>query len=215
MAQINEIVSEYVTVTKNTGEGESKKFDISKIDFDRLRREFEKAQNKNLLLKDLQQLVEERLAKMLRGNPLRIDYYQRYQEIVGEYNRDNKKDEIAIIFENLMKLVSELDDEQKRYVREGFESDEELTMFDLIMKDSLSKEEVKKVKKLAQTMLSKIKAHIHELDHWRDKEETQSIISVLIRDLLWANLPDSYDDNAIATYRQQIYEYVYNTYPAA
>ena len=215
MAQINEIVSEYVTVIKTEGQEDNKKFDISNIDFDRLRKEFEKAQNKNLLLKDLQQLVEERLAKMLRQNPLRIDYYQRYQEIVDEYNRDNKKDEIAIIFENLMKLVSELDEEQKRYVREGFESDEELTMFDLLVKDSLSKEEVKKVKKLAQTMLSKIKARIHELDHWRDKEETQSIISVLIRDLLWSDLPDSYDDSAIATYRQQIYEYVYNTYPAA
>ena len=215
MAQINEIVSEYITVIKTEGEEDNKKFDISNIDFDRLRKEFEKAQNKNLLLKDLQQLVEERLAKMLRQNPLRIDYYQRYQEIVDEYNRDNKKDEIAIIFENLMKLVSELDEEQKRYVREGFESDEELTMFDLLVKDSLSKEEVKKVKKLAQTMLSKIKARIHELDHWRDKEETQSIISVLIRDLLWSDLPDSYDDSAIATYRQQIYEYVYNTYPAA
>ena len=215
MAQINEIVSEYVTVIKTEGQEDNKKFDISNIDFDRLRREFEKAQNKNLLLKDLQQLVEERLAKMLRQNPLRIDYYQRYQEMVDEYNRDNKKDEIAIIFENLMKLVGELDEEQKRYVREGFESDEELTMFDLLVKDSLSKEEVKKVKKLAQTMLSKIKARIHELDHWRDKEETQSIISVLIRDLLWSDLPDSYDDSAIATYRQQIYEYVYNTYPAA
>lgn len=215
MAQINAIVSEYITVTKNTGEEESKKFDISNIDFDRLRREFEKAQNKNLLFKDLQQLVEERLAKMLKQNPLRIDYYQRYQEIVDEYNRDNKKDEIAVIFENLMKLVSELDDEQKRYIKEGFESDEELAMFDLLVKDSLSKEEIKKVKKLAQTMLSKIKSRIHELDHWRDKEETQSIISVLIRDLLWADLPDSYDDNAIATYRQQIYEYVYNAYPAA
>lgn len=215
MAQINEIVSEYVQVTKNVGEEESKKFDISNIDFDRLRREFEKAKNKNLLLKDLKQLVEQRLANMLRENPLRIDYYQRYQEIVDEYNRDNKKDEIAIIFENLMKLVNELDDERKRYVREGFESDEELTMFDLLVKDSLSKEDVKKVKKLAQTMLSKIKARIHELDHWRDKEETQSIISVLIRDLLWEDLPESYDDNAIATYRQQIYEYVYNAYPAA
>lgn len=215
MARINEIVSEYVAVVQNDGSEENKKFDISKIDFERLRREFEKAQNKNLLLKDLQQLVEERLAKMLKANPLRIDYYQRYQDIVNEYNRDNTKDEIAIIFENLMKLVSELDGEQKRYIKEGFESDEELTMFDLLVKDSLSKEEIKKVKKLAQTMLSKIKACIHELDHWRDKEETQSIISVLIRDLLWKDLPESYDDNAIATYRQQIYEYVYNTYPAA
>lgn len=41
------------------------------------------------------------------------------------------------------------------------------------------------------------------------------IISVMIRDLLWAELPESYDDVAIADYRQQIYEYVYNAYPAA
>ena len=68
---------------------------------------------------------------------------------------------------------------------------------------------------LAQEMLTKIKARIHELDHWRDKEETQSIISVMIRDLLWAELPESYDDIAIAHYRQQIYEYVYQVYPAA
>ena len=216
MAQISGIVSEYVEVTKNEGLEDNKKFDISNIDFDRLRKEFEKAKNKNLLLKDLQQLVEERLARMLKSNPLRINYYERYQEIVDEYNRDNKKDEIAIIFENLMKLVSELDEEQKRYVKEGFDNDEELSIFDLLIKEkTLSKDEIKKVKKLAQSMLQKIKERIHQLDHWRDKEETQSIISVLIRDLLWADLPESYDDNAISDYRQRIYEYVYNTYPAA
>lgn len=188
---------------------------FSQIDFDRLRKEFERAQNKNLLFKDLQDIVEERLNKMMANNPLRTNYYERYQQIVDEYNKDNEKDSIAIIFENLMKLVNEMDAEQKRYVREGFDSDEELTMFDLLVKDSLSKEEIKKVKKLAQTMLAKIKARIHELDHWRDKEETQSIISVLIRDILWAELPESYDDAAIADYRNQIYEYVYNAYPAA
>lgn len=37
----------------------------------------------------------------------------------------------------------------------------------------------------------------------------------MIRDILWAELPESYDDVAIADYRQQIYEYVYNAYPAA
>ncbi|MBQ4618121.1 MAG: type I restriction endonuclease subunit R [Clostridia bacterium] len=217
MAQINEIVSEYVTVMPSSGSKDSKTFDISKIDFDRLRKEFERAKNKNLMLKDLQQLVEERLAKMLRDNPLRIDYYERYQNIVAEYNQDNKKDEIAIIFENLMKLVSELDEEQKRYVREGFENDEELTMFDLLVRgnEALSKEDIKRVKKLAQLLLAKVKARIHELDHWRDKEETRSIVSVLIRDILWADLPESYDDVAVANYRQQIYEYVYQTYPAA
>ena len=216
MAQINKIVSDAVSVKKNNALEENKKFDISKIDFDRLRREFERVQNKNLLLKDLQELVESRLASMLRNNPLRIDYYQRYQEIVEEYNQDNKKDEIAIVFENLMKLVSELDEEQKRYVIEGFDSDEELSIYDLLVSgQTLSKEDIKKVKKLAQEMLSKIKSRIRELDHWRDKEETQSIISIMIRDLLWANLPESYSDNEIVVYKQALYEYIYNTYPAA
>lgn len=36
MAQINEIVSSYISVTKAEDEEDSKKFDISKIDFDRL-----------------------------------------------------------------------------------------------------------------------------------------------------------------------------------
>jgi len=38
---------------------------------------------------------------------------------------------------------------------------------------------------------------------------------VLIRDTLWSELPDSYDDNAIGAYRQRIYEFFYSTYPAA
>ena len=115
-----------------------------------------------------------------------------------------------------MKLVNDLDEEQKRYIKEGFDSDEELSIYDLLISgQSLSKEEIKKVKKLSQEILTKIKARIHELDHWRDKEETQSIISVMICDLLWADLPESYADTAITNYRQQIFEYVYNTYPAA
>ena len=152
---------------------------------------------------------------MLKDNPLRIDYYERYQEIVEEYNRDNKKDEIAVTFEKLMNLVNSLDEEQKRYLKEGFESDEELTMFDLLIKESLTKDEIKKIKGLAQVMLAKVKARIHELENWREKEETCSIIRTLIRDLLWTSLPESYDEKAVSEYNQSIYEYVYMAYPAA
>lgn len=69
--------------------------------------------------------------------------------------------------------------------------------------------------KIQDLILVKIKARIHELDHWRDKEETQSMVNILIRDLLWEELPESYGDEEIAIYRQTLYEYVYNTYPAA
>lgn len=215
MAEINSIVSEYITVTDTMPTEDGKKFDISKIDFDRLRREFEKARNKNLLMKDLQELVELRLAQMLKSNPLRINYYERYQKIVDEYNKDNEKDEIAIIFEKLMKLVNDMDEEERRYVREGFNSDEELAIYDLLMKESLSKDDAKKVKAVAQELLTKIKARIHELDRWTDKDETRAIISVLIRDLLYTELPPSYDDAALTEYRQRIFEYVYSAYPAA
>ena len=79
----------------------------------------------------------------------------------------------------------------------------------------LTKEEIKKVKKLAQSLLTTIKGRIHELDHWREKEETRSNISILIRDILWAELPESYDDVEVTRYRERIFEYVYTAYPAA
>ena len=89
MSEINDIVSEYITLSKDKTDSEDKTFDISKIDFDRLRKEFARAENKNLLLKDLQQVVEERLDKMLRSNPLRLNYYERYKQIIEEYNQGN------------------------------------------------------------------------------------------------------------------------------
>ena len=194
---------------------EERRFDISRIDFDRLRKEFERAKNKNLLMKDLQELVEQRLARMLKDNPLRINYYEKYQKIVDEYNQDNKKDEIAIIFENLMKLVNDLDQEERRYVREGFSSDEELAIYDLITKETLTQEEIKKVKALARTMLAKVKSRIQQLHQWTDKEETRAIIDTMIRDILYMELPASYSDEAITTYRERIYDYVLKAYPAA
>lgn len=215
MSQINSIVSKHIYITKTNSNDGNRKFDISKIDFDRLRKEFERAQNKNLLLVDLQVLISQRLAKMLKQNPLRIDYYEYYQQVIDEYNKDNKKDEIAVVFEKLMKLAQDLDEEEKRYVREGFDSDEEMTIFDLLFKESLSKEDIKAVKKVAVELLEKIKTRIKELDHWRDKEETRSIVDILIRDTLWEGMPTCYEDNTLDFYRKAIYEYVYVAYPAA
>lgn len=56
---------------------------------------------------------------------------------------------------------------------------------------------------------------IAELDHWTDKLEMKAVVDNLIRDTLWAELPESYDDHAINLYRMQIYEYVYTRYRVA
>ena len=45
-----------------------------------------------------------------------------------------------------------------------------------------------------------------------DKPETKAVVDNLIRDTLWAELPECYDEHAISVYRMKIYEYVYTRY---
>jgi len=215
MVEINRIISENLTLEPTADIGDSRQFDISKIDFDLLRREFAKAAHKKLIIKDLSDLVEERIKQMLQQNPGRMDYYDRYQTIIKEYNEEKNRAEIERIFEELTKLAQDLTHEEKRYIREGFASDEELSMFDLLFKADLSKQEIKMIKQVAVDLLAKVKAKIAELDHWADKPETKAVVDNLIRDTLWAELPESYDETSITAYRKEIYEYIYLRYKTA
>jgi type I restriction enzyme R subunit len=223
MKQINEIVSEYIFVIPlpgrisqngKTSVDKSIRFDISKIDFELLRQEFACVKNKNLLMKDLKEAIDNRLEILMRRNPARINFYERYQKIIEEYNAEQDKAAIEKTFIELTALVNDLDDEEKRFVREGFENDEELAIYDLLLKDSLAPPEIKKVKKLAKILLENIKATINKLDHWTEKEETQAAVDVVIRDILYKELPESYDKE-ITQYRQKVYEFVYSAYSAA
>ena len=111
-----------------------------------------------------------------------------------------------------MDLANSMSKEEQRYVREGFTSDEELSLYDMLFSENLSKEDIKAIKKVAVDLLDKVKAKIAELDHWTDKQETKAEIDTLIGRILWEELPESYSDNAIFMYRQKIYEYVYTRY---
>lgn len=213
MVQINGIVSDYLVIEKQTSENElSKRFDISGINFELLIKEFAKNKKQNLVMKDLEELVKERLDIMLFSNPRRIDYLLRYQEIINAYNSEQDRATIEKTFADLMNLANQMDEEQQRYVREGFTSDEELSLYDLLFSDNLSKQDIQKIKKVAVDLLAKIKTKIAELDHWTDKQETKAAVDNLIRDTLWEELPECYDEVSISAYRQKIYEYVYTRY---
>lgn len=84
--------------------------------------------------------------------------------------------------------------------------------FHCYQSENLSKEDIKAIKKVAVDLLDKVKTKIAELDHWTDKQETKAEVDTLIGRILWQELPESYSDNAIFTYRQKIYEYVYTRY---
>ena len=213
MVEINNILNDYVRV-EQAAEGivPSRQFDISKIDFDLLRREFAKAKKKNLVMKDLNELIRVRLDSMLFNNPDRIQYDERYQAIIEDYNSQQDRATIEKTFDELMQLVKDMDQEEQRYVREGFSSDEELSLYDLLFSENLSKQDIQKLKGVAADLLQKVKAKIAELDHWTDKQETKAAVDNLIRDTLWSELPSCYDEPSISRYRQKIYEYVYTRY---
>jgi hypothetical protein len=118
--------------------------------------------------------------------------------------------EVVVYF--LGTIIKDMDQEEQRYVREGFSSDEELSLYDMLFSENLSKQDIQKIKKVAVDLLEKVKAKITELDHWTDKQETKATIDNLIRDTLWAELPEPYDEVSISVYRQKIYEYVYTRY---
>jgi type I restriction enzyme R subunit len=116
---------------------------------------------------------------------------------------------------DLMELANKLTVEEKRYVREGFENDEQLSMYDVLMKDNLSKDDIKKLKTVAKELLEKIKALLATMDHPFDKQETKATIIITIRDILWQELPESYSEESITQYRDAVYNYVSQHYGGA
>lgn len=213
MVEINNIISDYVEIEHSYMINEEvKRFDISGIDFDLLRREFAKVKNQNLLMRDLEEIIQLKLDRMLFTNPERINYYERYQKIIDDYNSEQDRATIEKTFMDLMDLANKMNQEEQRYVREGFKSDEELTLYDMLFRNDLNKNDIKKLKTVAAELLNKIKTKISEYDHWTDKQETKAAVDNLIRDTLWAELPECYDEASIWGYRQRIYEYVYTHY---
>ena len=105
--------------------------------------------HKATALQDIREIVEEKLAQMLARNPSRMDYQQRYEEIVADYNREKKRVMIEETFRRLTKLIEDLDAEQRRAVEEGL-SEDELAVFDLLKKENLAKIERECVKQASR-----------------------------------------------------------------
>lgn len=216
MVEINQIINDNLVIER-TDEGglvQSRQFDISQIDFDVLAAEFARVKRKNLLLKDLDELVEERLSRMLAVNTSRVNYYNRYMRIIEDYNSEQDRSSIEKTFMDLMKLARDMSEEEQRYVREGFSNDEELSIYDLLFSENLSGADVKRIKKMAVDLLQKIKARIGQLDHWADKQETRAAVDLLIRDILYEEIPDSMFDR-LEDYRKAVFEHVFTHYRAA
>ena len=210
---IHNIISDEVGTKPEENLTGTRQFDISKIDFDLLRKEFAKMKHQNLVLKDIDELIKQRIDTMLRNNPNRINFYEEYQRIIQEYNAEQDRALIEKTFMALIDLSKSLDQEEKRFVREGFTDDEQLTIYDLLFKENISKSDIDKLKKVSVDLLVMVKNRIASLHNWREKATTTAIIGQLIHDTLYQELPEAYDISEIEPYSKKLYEYIYERYP--
>ena len=140
--------------------------------------------------------MAKKLNRLLDQNPLRIDFYERYQEIIEDYNQGKEYRSIKEIFDELVVLLGDLSEESKRAERENLEEDE-LTVFDMLSRDKkISDKEKAEVKVAARELLERLKNNEFKVDRWTEKIQTASAVKKVIEDYLFKGLPSpSYDED--------------------
>ena len=169
-----------------------KTWDLSRIDFEKLREDFQHASYKNIEIADLRAFIQHKLDQMLKQNVTRADFAQRLQSIIDAYNAGSSSADNY--FAELVKFTEELKEESERYIREGL-TEEELELFDLLKKDRMTKEEAQKVRLAAKTLLQRLRDATPRVlvQDWFKDSQTRRQVRSAVEDVLNAHLPDSYD----------------------
>lgn len=215
MMELQALVSESIVIdNKEVNEAQEELYvDLSNLDFDKLKAAFAKAPRKNTITFDLQQAIEAKLEQMLKENPLRLEFYDRYKEIIDEYNKGKSLENTVKAFERLTDFLESLTEEEHRAVREQLEDQETLAIFDLLREGKeLSSNDIKEVKKVAQQTLEKLKAEKLNIDRWRESRQiTAQVKSTIYDNLLW--LPqEAYTDEDVSLRTVSVYQHIYSNY---
>jgi type I restriction enzyme R subunit len=169
-----------------------KTWDLSKIDFDKLKEEFCETKHKHIEIADLRAFLDDKLAKMMRANATRIDFAQRLQEIVDRYNSGGSSTENY--YDDLVRFTEAMKEEDERHVREGLTEDE-LELFDMIKKDKMTAAETQKAKLAAKSLLHRLlQEHPKVLvQDWFKDSQSQKAVRSAVEKVLDENLPETYD----------------------
>ena len=110
---------------------------------------------------------------MVKLNRTRIDYLERFQKMIDDYNRDSCN--IEAYFRNLLEFAQSLKAEDCRRIAEGLE-EEELVIFDLLHQPyvSLTDQETMAIKQISKDLLHSLKQEKLVLD-WRKRQQSKAI----------------------------------------
>jgi len=207
--ELQELVGDSISINPDSTK-EDVYVDLSNLDFDKLKKMFEKNQlNKTVF--DLQKAIDTKLKSMVIKNPLRLEFYNKYQKIIQEYNDGKDIEAVRKAFEELVKFVNEMGEEEHRAAKENLD-EETLAIYDLLRKDSLTKTEQEKVKKLSRETLAKLKEGQLRVQRWRESAQISAQVITTIHDQLLYLPQDSYPDNEVEIKVNDVYQHIYSNY---
>ena len=211
MLELQTVVNESVFINE-VAAPEPDYIDLSNLDFDKLKAAFAKVNRKNTMVFDLQQAIEKKLKQMVKENPLRLEFYEKYKEIIEEYNNGKDINATKKAFDDLSDFLKTLSGEDSRAIREGLD-EETLAIFDLLKKDNLKDKEIDEVKKVAKQTLDSLKAEKLKIERWRESTQLRAQVKTTIYDtLLW--LPqEPYSEDEVNEKTNVIYQHIFTNYP--
>lgn len=185
-----------------------KPVDLRRIDFEALRKRFEEGRKRTEIEK-LRGSIAIKLNEMVRLNRTRMDYLEKFQQMIDEYNAGSVNAEEH--FRRLVEFSKALNAEERRGIAEGL-SEEELAVYDLLMKAEvkLAAKEERQVKRVAKELLERLKGERLVLD-WRKKQQARAAVRQMIEQML-DRLPRAYTPRVYEQACEQAYLHVYDSY---
>ncbi len=213
MKKIQQVVDESIeNMVAEPTHDHGKLIDLSGLNFKMLEQLFQKSQNKNSAVQSLKDKVEKRLQQMVEQNPLRVDFYKRYQEIIDEYNSGKDAVTIEETFKKLIDFVNSLSEEEAETKREGL-TEEQKAIFDILRKPNLKDSEKKKIKEIAIELLNELKKDKLKVVQWAEKSVTAAAVFNAVSKTLFEALPyPTYKTDDIDLKTQMVYEHLKHQY---
>jgi len=183
--------------------------DLSTIDFDALRKQFESGR-KRTEIERLKAALERKVREMVALNRTRMDYLERFQRLIDEYNSGAHN--VEAMFEELVRFANALNEEERRHMSESL-SEEELAIFDLLTKPEMELDDKERgeVKKGARELLARLKEEKFVID-WRKREQTRAAVRQLIEIALDEFLPRAFGKELFEQKCERVYQHVYDSY---
>lgn len=185
-----------------------KTFDLSKMNFEKLKEEFKEKEFKNIEIANLREFIEKKLEVMLKENSTRTNFAEKLQEIINRYNSGGSSTENY--YEDLVKYAEGLKEEDERHIREGLSPDE-LELYDILKKEKMTKAEEIKVKNAARHLLQRlIKGRPKVLiQDWFKDGQSQVRVKLAIEEVLDKDLPETYEKDLFKEKSNKLYDLVY------